>query len=110
MIAAVIQRERGGDLGQGNGADAGFAQRLQFAIAFSAGLPQAELFEGRVVFVDPAVVVGVERGQFGKTVAAGGAEQFAAVVDPAILITVEAEVGATAGELGYLFLDRKSVV
>ena len=78
------------------GADAGLVQGLQPALALGIGRPQPQLRPRRVRLVDPAVAIVVERGEFGEAVAAGRAEELAAVVDAAVGVAIEGEEAAAA--------------
>lgn len=81
-----------------------FGQRQQAALAVLIGLPQAQLTEGRIGLVDPAIAVGVERGEFGKAVAAHRAEQLPAIVDAAVVVAVEGQKAPAANRQRQLVL------
>ena len=95
LIVIGFQRKRGVDRAGVQGTDAPCRQGGQRI----AG-PQRQLREYRIGLIDPAVPVNVVLGEIGKTVAADGAEQLAAIVGPAIAVAVENEETAARPQPG----------
>nr|GEU28183.1 hypothetical protein [Tanacetum cinerariifolium] len=89
--------------GQFQAHHAGLAQRHQFAsvgLAVAVGvLPDQQAGEIGVVGVDKTVAIAVVAGQLGKTVALGRtAEQFADVVDLAVVVAVDGQEAVALGQ------------
>src|SRR6185369_6158269 len=82
---------------QRDGTDAGGGQRLQLVLIAIAG-PDLKFVEGGIVFIDPAVVIAIEFRQFPEAVVGAWPEQFAAVVDLAVLVAVEDQEAAARGD------------
>jgi hypothetical protein len=91
-----------GNAAQIQGANAGLTQRQQLLAAVCRRCPDAQAVVEAVGFVNPAVAVFVKTGQFGETVVGARAEQFAAVVDTAVIIAIQRQIAAARRQYGNL--------
>ena len=96
-VAGVLERKRRGDVAEVNGADVRLGQRQQRVVAGAVLAPQAQFAVNRIVFVDPAIAVGIVGGEVGKAVTALRAEQLAAIVDLAVGVAAVDGEKAAAG-------------
>ena len=67
----ILQVERRCDAGQVECADIGLFQCGELVLASAILGPDAQIGEGCIIFVDPAVVIAIELTQIGKAVAGG---------------------------------------
>src|SRR5574343_1774485 len=103
LIRAIREVEGGGHAAQGNGTDIRCRQRVQLIRTLRIASPDFQLAVGGVIFIDPAVTAVIQRGQFLESIIAAWAEQFLAIIDLAVAVTIKNQEPAARGNKADLF-------